>query len=127
PYSRKPSTRNSEYKHVHVHIARNASKEMTVFPKNRAHISESKHDARKIPQDLQKQLAATPAVSFIRDEQERLLALGEKTLAPFQLHGRLSSLSELSRSRLSAAEGFGDGGSDLLIALEGLVFPLVLL
>lgn len=35
--------------------------------------------------------------------------------------------SELSRSRFSAAVGFGDGGSDLLIALDGLVLPLVLL
>lgn len=35
--------------------------------------------------------------------------------------------SELSRRRFSAADGFGDGGSDLLIALEGLVLPLVLL
>lgn len=32
----------------------------------------------------------------------------------------------LSRRRFSAAEGFGDGGSDLLIALEGLVLPVLL-
>lgn len=69
----------------------------------------------------QKTAAAAAAATLT----ERHHMMRQKAARRKKDHARLPSL--LRRSRFSAAEGFGDGGSDLLIALDGLVIPLVLL